>query len=199
MKRLTVILFLVLVSLSSEVDAQSPYDLDSITVVYAEVHNGDTLMIVDLPEVIIHALPIPDNRRDRRRLNRTIRHVRIVYPYAKLAGIKLREYEQELIAAESDRERRQIMKRAEEEIHEQFGSDLRKLTFTQGKILLKLIDRETGETSYDLVKDLRGSFTAFFYQAFARIWGFNLKDRYDPEGEDKQIEQIVQLIEQGKL
>lgn len=156
-------------------------------------------MLVDLPEVIIHALPIPDNRRDRRRQDRTVRNVRIAYPYAKLAGIKLREYEDELLAAETDRERRQIMKKAEDEIHEQFGDDLRKLTFTQGKILLKLIDRETGEASYDLVKELRGSFTAFFYQAFARIWGFNLKDRYDPEGEDELIEQIVQLIEQGRL
>lgn len=199
MKRLTLILFLIVACLRSEGWAQSPYVLDSIMVVYAEIHNGDTLMLVDLPEVIIHALPIPDNRRDRRRQDRTVRNVRIVYPYAKLAGIKLREYEQELLAAESDRERRQIMKKAEDEIHEQFGDDLRKLTFTQGKILLKLIDRETGEASYDLVKDLRGSFTAFFYQAFARIWGFNLKDRYDPEGEDELIEQIVQLIEQGRL
>jgi hypothetical protein len=113
--------------------------------------------------------------------------------------MKLREYEVILMAASSDQERKRIMKQAEKELNEQFGDDLRNLTFTQGKILIKLIDRETGETSYDLVRELRGSFTAFFYQAFARIWGFNLKDNYDPEGEDELIEQIVQLIERGQL
>ena len=91
------------------------------------------------------------------------------------------------------------MRKAEKEINEEFGGDLRDLTFTQGKILLKLIDRETGNTSYDLVKELRGGFTAFFYQGFARIWGYNLKSDYDPKDEDELIETIVTLIERGQL
>jgi hypothetical protein len=195
---LTILLFSVLISTTTLV-AQDPWLPDSLTVVYARVDGGDTLIIVDLPEVSVFAFLWPENPRELRRLNRTISHVKKVYPYAKLAGIKLREYESILMAAETDRERRQIMKQAEQEISEQFGPDLRNLTFTQGKILLKLIDRETGETSYELVRELRGSFTAFFYQTFARIWGFNLKDRYDPDGEDKLIEQIVQLIERGQI
>jgi hypothetical protein len=179
--------------------SQEPYNPDSLITVAATVIDGDTLYFVDLPEVVVFSLPWPENRRQMLRQTRTINHVKIAYPYAKLAGIKLREYEQVLMAASSDQERRKIMKQAEEELKEQFGDDLRNLTFTQGRILIKLIDRETGETSYDLVRELRGSFTAFFYQAFARIWGFNLKDNYDPEGEDELIEQIVQLIERGQL
>lgn len=179
--------------------SQEPYNPDSLITVAATVIDGDTLYFVDLPEVEVFSLPWPENRRQMLRQTRTINHVKIAYPYAKLAGIKLREYEQVLMAASSDQERRKIMKQAEEELKEQFGDDLRNLTFTQGRILIKLIDRETGETSYDLVRELRGSFTAFFYQAFARIWGFNLKDNYDPEGEDELIEQIVQLIERGQL
>jgi hypothetical protein len=91
------------------------------------------------------------------------------------------------------------MKQAEEEIEAEYGQELRDLTISQGKILIKLIDRETGNSSYDLVADLRGEFRAVFYQAFARIFGYNLKIKYDPEGEDKDIELIVRMIENGQL
>ena len=91
------------------------------------------------------------------------------------------------------------MKTAEKEIKEEYGEELKDLTFSQGKILIKLLDRETGNTSFELVQDLRGKFTAFWYQAFARIWGYNLKVKYDPEGEDKEIEDIVVMIENGSI
>ena len=91
------------------------------------------------------------------------------------------------------------MKQAEDDIAAQFGPELKELTFTQGKILIKLIDRETSSTSYTLVKELRGSVRAFFYQGFARLWGYNLKTKYDPKGEDELIELIVLMIENGQL
>ena len=91
------------------------------------------------------------------------------------------------------------MKQAEDELQAEFGDDLRNLTISQGKILLKLVYRETGASSYDLVAELRGKFRAFFWQAFARIFGFNLKSGYDPEGEDADIEFIVKMIEAGQL
>lgn len=169
-------------------------------VVFAKIEkNGDTTLFMQLPEVNVYALRLFDSKHDVKKIERLIYHVKKVYPYARLAGIKLREYDAELRMAKNDRERRKIMKQAEKEINEQFGGELRKLTFTQGKILLKLIDRETGNTSYDLVKDLRGGFTAFFYQGFARIWGYNLKSEYDPKGDDELIETIVEMIENGQL
>ncbi len=91
------------------------------------------------------------------------------------------------------------MKQAEQEIKDKYGNELRELTFSQGIILIKLLDRETGETSYKLVQELRGNFTAFWYQAFARLWKFNLKTKYDPEGEDKQIETIIKMIDRGQI
>jgi len=174
-------------------------DLTDTLVVLAKVEHGDTTLIMTLPEVNVYALRLFDSRRDIRKVERLIYHVKKAYPYAKLAGIKLREYDKQLVNAKNDRERRRIMRKAEKELNEEFGGDLRNLTFTQGKILLKLIDRETGNTSYNLVKELRGGFTAFFYQGFARIWGYNLKSDYDPEGEDELIETIVTLIERGQL
>jgi hypothetical protein len=169
------------------------------TVVRAKVENADTIAIVELNEITIRSFPIFKARRDLRAHTKLVRNVKKVYPYAKLAGILLNKYEVILTEAESNRERKKIIKQAEEELQAQFGDDLRDMTFSQGKILIKLVDRETGETSYDLVKELRGGFSAFFYQTFARIFGYNLKTTYDPEGEDRKIEHIVQMIETGQI
>lgn len=168
-------------------------------VVFAKIVNNDTIPMVHLPEIPIYAMRLFDSRRDIRRIEKLIYNVKKVYPYARLAGLKLREYNTLLLDATSDKERKKIMKKAEDEINEQFGPELRDLTFTQGKILIKLIDRETTATSYTLLKDLRGGFTAFFYQGFARIWGYNLKTKYDPSGEDDLIETIVLMIENGQI
>lgn len=165
----------------------------------ARVVDGDTLPYINLSEINIYSLKIPKTKRGQKRLTKLIRNVKKVYPYAKLAGIKLRQYDRMLSEAKNDRERKRLMKQVEKEINAEYGPELKKLTFSQGKILIKLIDRETGETSYNLVQELRGNFTAFFYQAFARLWGYNLKTRYDPEGEDRQIEIIVRMIELGQL
>lgn len=82
---------------------------------------------------------------------------------------------------------------------EKFEKDLKKLTFNQGTILIKLVDRETGTTSYNLVKELRGSFQAFFWQSLARLFGSTLKSEYDAEGDDAAIESIVRSIEKGEI
>lgn len=168
-------------------------------VVRAIILNGDTIPSISLREVEIVTLVIPRTRREQKQMTKLIYNVKKVYPYAKLAGIQLRRYDKMLSEAKSDKERKQLMKQAEKEINEQYGGELKDLTFSQGKILIKLIDRETGETSYNLVSDLRGNFTAFFYQAFARLWGYDLKVKYDPEGEDAQIEAIVKMIERGQI
>lgn len=159
----------------------------------AKVDGADTMLIKDLRPVVIFAWKTPPNRKKRR----LIYNIKKVYPYAQLASLKLWEYEEKLKKAESDRERRKLMKQAENELEEDFGDELKKLNFTQGRILLKLIDRETGDTSYELLQELRGKFAAFFWQSLARIFGYNLKSSYDPDGKDKEIEEIVRLIEEG--
>lgn len=168
-------------------------------IVNAIVINGDTIPDITLDEVEVLLLKYPKSKRGKRRLTRYVKNVKKVLPYAKLAGAKLREYEVILKNADTDKERRKIMKQAEKEINEEYGDKLKDLTFSQGFILIKLIDRETGNSSYELVQELRGKFTAFFYQTFARLWGYDLKVKYDPDGEDRQLEVIVRLIELGKL
>lgn len=165
----------------------------------AYVENGDTIYVAFLDEVEITAPLIFNSKKNAKRYSRLVLYIKKVYPYAKIAGIKMREYEDILENTKRKRERKKIMRKAETEMKDQFEEDLKRLTYMQGEILLKLIDRETNTSSYNVVKDLRGGFKATFYQGFARLFGYNLKDRYDPEGRDKEIESIVRQIEQGKL
>ncbi len=163
------------------------------------IWHSDSIPSIDLQEIEIISRKNSISFWARWRLNRLIRNVKVAYPYAKTAGALLRIYEVKLKNAKNDAQRKKIMKQAEAEIKARYGNSLKKLTFMQGIILIKLIDRETGNTSYGLLQQLRGKFTAFFYQAFARLWGYNLKTRYEPYGKDREIEAIVRMIEAGKL
>jgi hypothetical protein len=171
---------------------------EDMIIVGGTINDGDTIPVVQLKEVIVLSWTSLSSR-EARKLTRLMKNVKKAYPYARLAGIKLEEYRDILVAAPDDKARRKIMKQVEDELEAEYGKELRELTVTQGKILLKLVDRETGSASYDLVADLRGEFRAVFYQAFARIFGLNMKLRYDPEGEDREIEYIVKMIENGQL
>jgi hypothetical protein len=198
-RRLSIWLFAVLIHAALLIKPQGMANAQQTPeqiIVAATVFNHDTIPILQLPEVIIWGF---QSERDFRKFQRLIYNVKKVYPYARLAGIKLQEYESKLASARSERERRQLMRKAEEEIKSQYSNELSELTFTQGKILIKLIDRQTSQTSYYLLQELRGNFVAFFYQGFARIWGYNLKTRYDPSGEDAAIEMIVKMIESGQI
>jgi len=165
----------------------------------AVVYEGDTIPYIELKAVPFIAPKYFKNKREKRRYTRLVYNIKKVYPYARLAGLKYRQYSEELSEIESESERKKMTKQIEQEIKEQFEEDLKKLTFSQGHILIKLIDRETQHSSYDLLKDFRGIFTAVFWQSFGRIFGYNLKTKYDPEGEDKKIEEVVQLIERGLI
>jgi len=171
---------------------------EDMMIVGGMIADGDTIPMVQLKEVTILSW-INLSSREARKMTKLIKNVKITYPYARLAGIKLEEYKEVLLAAPDDKSRRKIMKQVEDELQAEYGQELRELTVSQGKILLKLVDRETGASSYDLVADLRGEFRAVFYQTFARFFGLNMKMRYDPEGEDREIENIVIMIENGQL
>jgi len=170
-----------------------------IYVARALVIDGDTLWVADLDEVYIFPIKKFTNRRERRRYTRLIYNVKKAYPWAKIAGDKLADVEVHLMSLETEKKQKDYMKVVEKELLKDYKQDLRKLTVTQGRILIKLVDRETGDTSYELVKELRGKISAVFWQALARLFGSNLKAEYDAEGEDRLIEEIVVLIENGQL
>jgi hypothetical protein len=167
--------------------------------VSAVVIDGDTIPRAFLPSFYIVERRTFKSKADERAYLRLKQNVVKVYPYARFAGEKLREYEEELMGITDEKEKKKFYKRVEKELRAEFEGELMDLTITQGRILIKLIDRETGNTSYELVEALRGTFTAFFFQSFARLFGHNLKSNYDPKGEDKLIEDIVVMIESNNL
>jgi len=163
------------------------------------IEGTDTIPVVNLPIITIEDLSNPEYLKNLQAYYRLRYNVIKVYPYARLAAVKLQEMDMAMKRLSSDRERRKYRKGTEEQLRKDFEDQIKKLSINQGNILIKLIDRETGHTSYELIKELKGSFNAFFSQGVAKLFKHNLKDSYDPEGDDKTIEQIVRQIETGQI
>ncbi|MDR2512157.1 MAG: DUF4294 domain-containing protein [Bacteroidales bacterium] len=195
MKRLVVILLLVIQFLlfGFNLNAQTYVpELDG-WLMNAVVVNGDTLPYTVLPEVVVFSKRKYQTQKDQTRYTRLVNNVTKVYPFARIAREKLDYYENLIVQNPAKKD--SLMKRAEKEIEKELKPQLKELTYSQGHILLKLIDRETGKTSYRLVRELRSRTRAGFYQFFAGFFGFNLKKQYNPSGEDYEIEQIVRYLE----
>jgi hypothetical protein len=173
--------------------------LGNIQILQNVERNGEIL-----PEVQIKAVTVVPQgnfvkKKDFRRYERLVYNVKRVYPYAMLVRLRLYQVNQELMDYSTEKERKDYLKKVEKDVFKQYEGDIRELTITQGRILIKLIDRETQNTSYTLIKDYRGKFAAAFWQGIARIFGTNLKERYDPLGEDALIEAIILEIDAGNL
>jgi len=164
-----------------------------------KIVNGDTLPAVDLNGVVIFPRGKSENKREAARYDRFVYNIKIVYPYAKLAGIKLVQIKAVLDTLKNERLRKAFRKKSEKELDAQFGDQIRDMTYSQGKILIKLIYRQTGSSTFVIVKDLKGGFNAFIWQTFARLFGYDLKTIYNPKGEDEPIERIVQMIDAGAI
>lgn len=164
-----------------------------------EIIDGDTLPHVLLNEVTVIKPWEFKNRREYQRYSRLVRNIKVTLPYARMAAERLAKINEDLLSIKGDRARRKYMREAEDQLFAEFEAPLRKLTFSQGKLLIRLIDRETGDNSYNLIKEYKGGVPAFFWQGIARIFGANLKDEYNAEEDDKMIEHIIRLIDSGAL
>jgi len=165
---------------------------------YATVVDGDTIPLIYLRPAYKIENRTFANQVQKNKWNRLVRDVKITYPYAKLAGIKLRNYNN-LLEGKSEAEKKALMKKVERELKDEFGPKLSDLTVNQGQLLMKLIDRETGNTSFEIVKELRGTFSAFFWQGIAKLFSSDMKKRYDADGDDRKIEDIITLIDKGLI
>ncbi len=172
---------------------------DTAFVLKRTVYQGDTIPMFELQPIPVFSPRTFKNERERKRYGRLERYVVKVYPYAEVAGEMLKDFDDTLKQIKTENRRKRYLKKVEGQLKEEFSGELKRLTIMQGIILIKLIDRETGTTSYDLIKQLRGSFSAFMWQSLARLFGSNLKLEYDPLGEDQMIEEIVQKIEYGLI
>ena len=192
-----ILLLLVFGLLSTNTQAQNTKTEDIL--LNAIIIDGDTLPYLELKEVVIQAPSDFVSQKEAKKITKLIRDVKKAYPYAKLAGVKLKQLDELLATISDEKEKKKLLKQAEDDLVSQFEEDIKNMTFSQGVILLKLVDRETGTTSFEIVKEFRGTLRAFFWQSLGVIFGINLKTEYDPQGDDKNIEQIVQMIENGTL
>jgi hypothetical protein len=167
--------------------------------VKSKVIHGDTIPHIALAEIKILPPLKFMNKRHRKRYGRLVVNVKKTLPYARIAKNRLIEISQVLDTISNAKMKKEYVKKAEKELFEEFEQPLRKLTFSQGRLLIKLVDRETGDTSYKLIKDLKGGFSALIWQSVARIFGSNLKSEYDMEGDDVMIERIIIMIDNGML
>ncbi len=202
MKKYLIITILLILSSLTKLQSQEKVVVPGITegyLVAGKIIDGDTVPHIKLRQITILPPFKFTNNRQRRRYSRLVRYVKKVYPYSQIVKDKLYEINAHVDSVDSRREKKKYINKKEKELKEEFEGELRKLTFSQGRILIKLINRETGETTYAIVKDLKGSLSAFFWQSVAVIFNSSLKYEYDAEGEDAMIEDIVVRIENGQL
>lgn len=150
---------------------------------------------------LVHILPIYKYSRkpDLRRYQRLVRQVKKCYPLAKKARLEMENMEQELLAVKDKREQEKLAKELQKRLIKQYTPEILKMTVSEGKVLLKLIDRETEYTAFEIIKDFRGGFVAGFWQMFAKMFGNDLKTDYDPKKRDRVLEQVVHYYEMGWL
>lgn len=168
-------------------------------VVGAYIDGDDTLLNIVVHEVIVMPPRVFKNEKEKQRYTKLMYNVRKVYPYAQLIDIEYDEIEQAISEMEDEKEIKKYLKQREKELMTEFEDELRGLTFSQGRILIKLVDRQTGNTTYEVVKEFKGTLSAMFWQSIAIMFSSNLKYEYDEKEEDKWIEEIIILIENGQI
>lgn len=173
--------------------AQEPYyksnKNDTLKIAAINV-NGIIMPWVVVNEVLVYATRTFKTPEDFARYRRLRYNVLKVLPYARFAGQRYRQLERDLAITPEKRKQKALVKSCEKEIKDLFNRDVKNLSVSQGEVLIKLIDRETGDSSFDLVKDLKGGVSAFLMQSVAKVFGHNLKEKYDPE-QERDIESII--------
>ena len=198
MKFYKLFILLIVIIASTGVSAQNRYapvklpvlgKNDTIRVAGTNV-DGEMIPWLPLNEVVIYGVRIFKSPADRAAFNRLKYNVMKVMPYALYAKRRYEQLEKDIALTTEKKEQKALVKQCDKEIKDMFNREIKELTITQGQILTKLIDREVGRTTYEIVKETKGGFTAFLYQSVARVVGHNLKTTYDPQ-QDRDIESII--------
>lgn len=163
------------------------------------VYKGDTIPAVQLPNVYIFRPLKFKNEKERREYYRLVRNVKKTLPLAREINRAVIETYEYIETLPDKKAREKHLKLVEKGLKEQYTPIMKELTFSQGKLLIKLVNRQTDSSSYELVKAFMGPFKAGFYQTFAALFGASLKKEYHPEGEDRLTERVVLLVENGQI
>jgi hypothetical protein len=162
-------------------------------------NENDSMEILTLNDIYVYPPPVFKNPAEEEKYRKLIRDVKKTLPYAKMIYATLIETYEYIMTLPTEKEREDHLKRMEKDLYDQYMPVLKKMTLSQGKLLIKLIDRECNQSSYDLIKAFLGPVRAGFWNIFAGIFGASLKTTWDPAGKDAAIERVVELVEMGVL
>ena len=201
---LTDILLILLIFVSLDGFAQTPTNSLNRTFVpegyiMALVEGKDTVLFVNLPEVVVFPNITFVSEKERQEYLKLVRDVKRALPYAKLIYNTLIETYEYIETMPDQKTKEAHLKRMEKELYNKYKPELKKLTLTQGKLVIKLVDRECNQTSFNLVSAYMGKFRASFWNIFAGMFGASLKTQYDPGDKDAMTERVVMLVERGQI
>ena len=163
------------------------------------VVEGDTIQYMEMQNVYVYPEPTFKNKRQQQAYTRLVKNVKKVLPIAKEVRQMLIETAEYVETLPTKKERDEHLKRVEESVVREYKPRMKKLTFSQGKLLIKLVDRECNSTAYEAIQAFIGPVRAGMWQAFAWMFGASLKKGYNPEGVDKLTERVVLMVEAGQL
>lgn len=163
------------------------------------LYEGDTIPVIDMRPVYVFAPMKFKSNKERQEYTKLVRDVKKAYPYARLIAASVIETYEYMQTLPDEKTRQKHLEEVQKYMMSTYKPQMKKMTRNQGKILIKLIDRECNTSSYNIVKSLVGSFKAGVYNVFAGVFGNSLKAQYEPEGQDAAIESIVLQIESGMV
>jgi hypothetical protein len=175
--------------------AVAQQNVNDTIVSYAVIYNGDTIEAKTLPAIGLYSKLTEQQRKDLAKWTRLRNAIYVTFPYARRAGTVLNDINAHLVTMSSKDEQKQYIRSRERELKKEFTDPLTNLSIYQGKVLMKLINRQTGNNCYDIIKEYKGGLTARFYQTVAFFFSSNLKQPYDKTGEDAEMEKIVKEVE----
>lgn len=165
----------------------------------ATLEGNDTIAVVSLRTVTVFPEYKFKNKKEQEQYTKLVRDVKRTLPYAKMVYNILIETYEYMETLPDDKARQKHLEKMEKELFKEYKPELKKLTYAQGKLLIKLVDRECNQSSYNLLKAYLGSFRAGFWNLFAGMFGASLKSQYDPKGKDAMTERVVTLVENGLI
>lgn len=178
--------------------AEEPTFVPEVKLAKAMV-DGDSVLFMKMNNVYVYPVMEIKSEKQRRAFNRLVQNVKKVLPIAKETNKIIIETYEYLQTLPDQKSRDEHMKKVEKEIYQKYKPRMKKLTYSQGKLLIKLVNRECNSSSYDIVKAFMGPIRAGFWQAFAWTFGASLKKEYKPETKDRLTERVVLMVEAGQL
>lgn len=163
------------------------------------LYDGDSIMYMEMSNVYVYPPPSFKSKRQQVRYMRLVRNVKTVLPIAKEVNQIIIETYEYLQTLPDDESRKAHMKKVEKSIFKEYKPRMKKLTYSQGKLLIKLIYRECNSSSYDILRAFLGPVRAGFWQAFSSVFGASLRKEYDPDGVDRLTERVVLMVEAGQI